>query len=76
MKYNELNNYKVICNIAADDEKINNRPSGAGDDLLSDYVEDLKELFGPDNDKEVDIDEMVNCLKSKHEYISYIELIK
>ena len=76
MKYNELKNYKVICNIAADDEKINNRPSGAGDDLLSDYVEDLKELFGPKRDKEIKIEEIVDCLKSKYEYISYVEPIK
>ena len=76
MKHNELKYYKVICNIAADDDHDIVHPSGAGDDLLSDYEEDLKDLFGPKNDKEVDIEIIVNCLKSKHQYISYVEPIK
>ncbi len=76
MKYNELKCYKVICNIAADEYELKNRPSGAGDELLLEYEEDLNELFGPKRDKEIKIEEIVDCLKSKYEYISYVEPIK
>lgn len=74
MKYNELKNYKVVCNIAADEYELNNHQSGASDDLLLDYEEDLKELFGPKD--EVDNKKIEDYLKYKHEYILYIEPIK
>lgn len=74
MKYNELKRYKVICKIAADEYEVKNHQSGAGDDLLSDYKEELKELF--ESREEVNIKIIEDYLKSKHSYISSIAPIK
>lgn len=73
MKYNELKHYKVICNIEADVEDINGRPSDVKYELLSDYEEELKSLFESGEDR--DIKTIEDYLKSKGNNIS-IEPIK
>ena len=73
MKINELKLYKVICNIEADVEDINGRPSDAKYELLSDYEEDLKSLF--ESGKDIDIKMIEEYLKNKG-YNIYIEPIK
>lgn len=55
MKFNELKLYKVICNIEADVEDINGRPSDAKYELLSDYEEDLKSLFESGEDRDIKV---------------------